>query len=193
MSHAQAYSRLVFPDTVRVFGVALQPVTIGHGLILWRIESPFIVGGKAEARHIVAALLALRCKTARDADRLLNSWRGRLLIRCWGKQVKRLSVVTKTLAEAQIRNHVRGAYDGPSLWGRDEEATKNRCSAPYLTILKVRLMDYLHLSPEAALDYPIGQAVWDLACYAEYRGSMSWMSEEDSDVISELKRRANAA
>jgi hypothetical protein len=115
--------------------------------------------------------------------------RTRWLLRLWAWQLKRREPGVLIAAYAATLAHVEAAFQGPTLWESGEGESK--CSAPYLQTLKTRLMDCFAVSRDAALDYAIAEAIWDIAAFAEDHGRAEWVSADEADTIESLSRIAN--
>ncbi|ODU25077.1 MAG: hypothetical protein ABS95_01100 [Verrucomicrobia bacterium SCN 57-15] len=181
MRLALQYSSVTFPDTIRVFGFTLQPVTLGHALLLQSQRSPFVVGGDKSDGHLIVALYILS-RPWRKGERGLRSgwvrWRMKSL---WGNQFKLCSELNKLKAIALINKHLDRAWQGPALW--ENETGGCTLSAPSLLLLKTRLMHCLSCSRDQALDYPLAEAKWDIAGHAEENRCASWVGGEELDFI----------
>lgn len=177
----EEYAAKIFPSPRRVLGIPLVPLTIGHALLLYRIQSPFFLGGDVLPGQLVRAIYCLSRPCAAAADGL-QSRRVAWLLRLWGRQVKWLTrQPDRDLAVTEIDKHIEEAFRPAPLW--EEDTPGSACSAPYLAVLKVSLMTTFNLDPERALNYPINQAIWDLACDAERKGRTTWVSEAQAKAI----------
>lgn len=180
MGFAKTYSEVINPDSIHVIGQRLMPVTIGHGILLWRLGSPLMTGGDCPHGEIAMAVYVLS-RPWQVAQRGLGKWRTRKLLQFWIWQIKHcLTPQQKASAVASLNDAVDRAFAGPIMW---ESGGGKGCSAPYLQGLKVRLMSHLHQTREQALSYPIREAIWDIDCFAEDQGRVDWVSERDHQAI----------
>jgi hypothetical protein len=188
MSFEDKYAAKVFPDRVRVLGVDLAPVTIGHGLLLHRIGSPLVTGGELGNGDLLLGLYVLS-RGCREAASDLQTGRAAGVIRKWGRKLggafgwRRAGIEALAGgAKAALVEYVERSWEAPELW--EEEAGEGKAlSAPMLQVLKVRVMSCLHQSEEGALNMGIGVARWDLACWGEDQGHCEWVSEEETEAI----------
>lgn len=184
MSYTQQYAALVYPDRVRVLGVALKPVTIGHLLLLHRLKNPFVAGGRIELGHVLTALYVLSrgCKAAAEGlQRRRTAW----LLRVWSWQA---ALRRKEAGEArrQIDRHI-GGIERPPLWENDKATD---CGSPFLLILETRLRHCLGASREEALNTPVSEALWHLGGHAEDQGAVKWVQPDLDAAIRELIGKA---
>jgi hypothetical protein len=188
MTYARQYAGVIHPDRVTVFGRELVPVTIGHALLLTRIGSPFLVGGKIAAGQLVTAIYVLS-RPAEVAARGLDAKRVQWVFKLWAFQLRHLcGALARLMAIHAIEEHLERGWQGPDMW-EGKEGSK-QCNAPTLLVMKTRLMSAFGVSREQALSYPLREAIWDLAAWAEDKG-VDWVSQEDSDMIEEVLKNAN--
>ena len=84
------------PDQFRVLGFALRPLSLGHVIILHRLESPYVTGGRPDIESLATAVF-ICCQTYKEAvngisdpqrDAFMLRWydrlsgRDRWLVRC---------------------------------------------------------------------------------------------------------------
>jgi hypothetical protein len=187
-SYAPQYSAVIFPDRTRVLGVRLLPLSVGQALLLWRIGSPFVAGGPFATGDIVSAIYVLSCP-CNAAARGLQRRRTRWLLKLWAWQLRRRKADVLIAACTALSGHVARAFEGPTMWEDGEGGAK--CSAPYLQTLKTRLMECFGMGRDAALDYAIQEAIWDIAASAEDHGRAEWVSAEEADTIESLATIVN--
>jgi len=180
------YAKARWPDTVRVLGVRLVPLTIDHAILLWRINSPFVAGGPISLAQLVTAVYVL----SRPCDRAAKGLQGRCagwMLKLWGWQLTLLCAdVRQALAICTVGNYIEQAFQGPTLW--EGEGGAKSCSSPFLQVLKCRLQSSLGCTNENAFAYPVQAAIWDLACHAEDSGRADVVNAEDAEAIERLGR-----
>ena len=183
MTHTEKYARMVFPDRVLVLGVELQAATIGHGLLLARIKSPFWGGGAAGTGRICQALWVLSrpCKEAAEG---LQSGRADKVLRGWARQLGRARQSEVEAARAGLARWIDSSFEALPLWDKQEtDGEKKMMGAPVLLILATRLMHTLQVPWREVMDYPIARARWELACHAEEQGGLEWVNERAAAAI----------
>lgn len=183
-SNHAIYSEVLWPDRPVVLGVPLEPVTIGQALLLWRLKSPFIGAGALPPKDgdIVTALYVLS-RPCREAATELRASRVPPAFGGWCQDVALLAEADKVGAREQIDTHVATAFAGPATWSEQKEKPDQQPGAPLLAALKVRLMEVFGLSREEAMDYPVREALWDIAVHGEVNGHLRLVSAADSAAV----------
>jgi len=188
-SYSQRYAAVLFPDRWRILGVPLLPLTLGHALLLDRLELGSAGAPREQGRSLPATtmpdigdlLLCLWvCSRAWDrAAAHLQRRRTRCALKLWAWQMRLTSRARLdaglTAAWAQWQAYLAAAWDAPSVWERDKSAAS---SAPLLQVLKVTLMSRLGHSAQSALDTPLTVALWDICCFWETKGHIEWVSPD---------------
>ena len=162
------YPQTIFPAATRVGPFRLQPLTLGHELLLQRIESPLAIGNEDAAQASVGAvaLAFLVCASPwRHSARALGSWRWRWRLRWHGSRIA-MEVETWCLAFLGYRN---ACWSGPELTEVDGDDGDD-AGSPRLALIKVGAQDSLRLTEDQVLDRPIGLLLWEMAAASERRG-----------------------
>lgn len=174
------YATVAFPDARRVLGVRLLPLSVGHALLLDRIQSPFAPYRAYALTELpgfgdVVEALWILSRPASIAAEQRVSLRGKATIAAWTIRA-RLSARFQpwrwfTVADAAERllRIARDARTGPTLWVK--EGSDKPQGAPFLASLKVTLMRFFRCTEREALDYPLRRALWDTSVWWEMHGS----------------------
>ena len=187
-SYAKQYADVVFPRSCQVLGRRLHPPTIGHLLLLWRVGSPLVRGGVMGAGSLALALFILSRPWHR-AERGMNGWWGQKVRNAWARQLRRCGEFDRAAAQAMLVAWLGQSMTGPELWQPETKGEAKTISAHFLQATKVRLMQCFGMTREAALNTPLREALWDLACYAEDQGTAEWVKAEDAEAIDTLLAR----
>jgi hypothetical protein len=181
------YSAVLFPDRPKILGLVLEAPQLGHLFLLWRRGRMPIradVGGLCEVLYILS-------RNWREAKRGINKrwikWRFKL----WAVQLLLVASEEQRAQLAErIAEYLDAAWEGPEFWEEPLDP-EHRCASPFLQVIKVRLMHLFHLTPEEALDYPLNEAIWDTACYAEDHGKAELVSDEMAGMIDKAHKVAD--
>lgn len=180
-----SYAHTVLQGTRRVAGCRLLPLSVGHALLLERMQSPFQPGAQQVATAADCALLLLVCsRSFSRAKRLVNSWRCKPLL--WALWL--LLVFRTAPARRHLLAYVSEAWTGPDVWV-DRGGRPSGGGA--LMVIINTLCSRLGVQYEEALDRPLRQAVWDVCAYWAQDGAMHFMSPEEAALMDEVRKVAN--
>lgn len=196
MNMSQRYAEAEMPNPVRVLGVELLPVTLGHAKLLQRVGSqfaPFValdpdaeigMGDIFEAIYILSRPAA---KAAAD----LRSWSFWITLNWWAAKYcfaitlrpwKHLAAPT---AAAAIARHVRACCTGPSVFPKRSDSPG--LQAPYLAILEVVLRSRLHVQDPDNVS--VRRAQWMTSVFCEMEGSVEFRGDGIPDRIPPASER----
>ncbi len=189
MSLADQYACALLPDRWRVLGVRLQPLTVGHGIVLARLHSPFTPFSCRPSAHLGDLLLALFA-CGRPWARgwaALGSRKASLFLRLWAWQILRRAESDSIIGSAAdaFGAYVHAHCAGPRVWEKDG-AGASAANSPVLCTLKIGLQEHFGRSEAEALDTLISAALWELYCYAEQHGGLQLVSDTE---LAALPRR----
>lgn len=182
---AQRYVSALFPDIFRVLGKPLQAYTLGHAMLLQRLDNPIVVGGRNPALGDLAQFIAICRRSYPSALRMVSAdWRARLAL--WRA---RPHPVYAGKAFYQIGKYLRASSSMPKRWENEDGAP---IGTPFLQQVKLTLMMNLGKSELQALCTPFALAMWDACGCWEMEGRIR-LADEDSlaearRVIEEAKR-----
>jgi hypothetical protein len=191
MNNAERYAAAHLPDTWRIMGLRLQPLTLGHGLLLARVGSPWTPFALLPTPRSVPPLgdlllaLWILAQPWRKAAAHLSQRRCRWYLRAWELQAVWLSEATLADHGDRLTSFILENLLPPTLW-RNPAAATSRAQAPTLASLKVQLIAQLHLSQDAALDTPLAVAIWDLLTWGESQGTHQFRSESEAAAATHL-------
>lgn len=183
MNNAAAYATACFSDTWHILKIKLRPFTLGHALLLQRLESPFLIGGRRpDGTDLALAVLVCSVpweRAARQAEGRMLGWRMRWL---------RVPVENIWGGVRAFEDYLREAHDGPEFWVRDQGSKKSPLHAPYYQTLKLTQMTQFHKSEREALSTPLRLALWDHAALFESKGIIELLDEKQRELIAEVRR-----
>lgn len=181
---APDYSAAVFPDRYRVAGVWLKPFSLGHALLLQRIESPFsfdVKKGPPGRADVVAA--AFICHQSwRDSARLLDTRRAKSFL--WLKSF--LSKDRMMRDTVTMHEYIEASVPHVDFWRKGETKTSGIGMVHALISAQRR---HYGMDLEGALDVPVAVAQLDRVAFADDSGWIEIFNERDDALIEAAKRR----
>lgn len=179
MDNSHDFALAVHPNRVRVAGVLLMPLCLGHAILLTRIKSPLACYWTGDKRDVGLGDIALAVwiceRPATEAHRKLGSWFTR-------HRVKRLA---RKIASAGSIDTMRGliaylesGFAGPKM---KRQGNCTPCGSPILAMLYASLLSHFHRSDSQAFNTPISLALWNRAALLEEKGIAKVWTEEDED------------
>jgi len=187
------YTEALWPDRWTILGVQLQPLRLGHALLLQRlgISEPSAFSLQPSAFPLGDLLLGLyicsRSVARAGAGLQRTSTRRWLALRAWA--VRLLPARIRALALARYAQYLAAGWQGPRVWLTQKDGGRPR-GAELLQILTVSLMANLGLDRAAALETPLSLALWDCCAFWESEAALEFLSEDDEELIAEAKRIA---
>lgn len=182
------YVRRHIPEPVVCLGVRLRPYCIGHDLLLYNFHSPLVANkknkkGESLAPELGDLLLGLYIcsQTYEDAYRNIAEGKHIRWARDFRKQFHRKPF--KPLEEYDfLSRYIAEAIRQPRVYFTEAEGDNTAGpGAAFQAVLKVFLMERLHLSPSEALNYPIAVAWYEYSVWLEIRGGARIESAEDAE------------
>jgi hypothetical protein len=180
------YAEGYFPDAYRIGGMRMQPMTMGHVLLIERVAPPFAPWRTTEERigsGSIMLFVAIVTRSWRDAAVVLErpSW-------VWRWKANRITrrVNGDPRAVATVEAYLKAQVNLPDMtrWMRDNLTTTG---AEMSHALMVTLMQ-LGATRAEAMDTPLRLALWDQAFLQEQNGAVSL--ESDGSGKTEAKRKA---
>lgn len=174
---------VVWPQAIlyeppKVLGKTLRGFSAFHALMLEAVQSPFMVGGKADLQDLI---LAVRICAHRWADRA--KIKDTDAIKTWGKHIKRGDFIG---ARQTFDLYLAESFKMPEFWNKSGSSLRANF-AFHLVTFGMRI---LGLSEADAWDTPIARMVCYRACWAESEGDTSLKSDSEQSGI-ELLRKEN--
>lgn len=173
MTLAASYALAVLPQRFTVLGQILEPFTLGHALLLTRLESPFApfsdhAAAPADSDGVgeLVAAIWVCAQPWRHAAKHLASRRTRWLMRGWQWQ---LNWGKLARASALFQAYLVESTRGPRTFAKD---TDSQLRSPSIAVIRVLLANAFGLTPDQSLDTPLAAALWDLAAYQELKGNV---------------------
>lgn len=183
MTNLDCYAAAALPVRPRVCGKWLRPFTVGHALLLHRLESPFITNQAIPewgdlilaveilSRPPLEAEESLGCKWMRFA--LGTLWPIRLL--WWRRSIQDEIEKFETYLDAAMAT--------PMTWSKPEADNSQPSGSPFVLQLLVAQMAWLGKSESDALNTPYSSALWQVYTAGEMKGSLQIVSDRERAVM----------
>jgi len=177
----QQYAETLWPGQWRIFGLGLRPLSLGHALLLRRLNL------SDEDYNEMLQAIWLCHHDWRDAARIAFrplSMRGRLWV--YRHLIWTYLKPDEALAEGVAWNHyLTESWSIPKLRSTERH---NESKAPDLLQIKVTLQAELGYSHQEAMDLPVSQAIWECAAHSERNGGCAFVTEYDETLESLAER-----
>jgi hypothetical protein len=181
MTDAQ-YLTALYPDQYLVLGRRMAHFTLGHALLLERLESPFMVHSRIPAAGDVRLALAICSRryprACAFADSRFMKWR---LPRVRSRDV--------LPGAAQMFDYIRAYQQHPECWsGR---GGGRLMGTPFFQAVKLTHVMHLGKTELEALCTPLSLALWDYASCWELLEKMELVSGPDREAMRSLESMNN--
>lgn len=184
------FPEAIFPVSIRLARVRLQPMTLGHALVLQRFGSPYAPGvdrGEPGSGDIVL-LLWVCAQDWRMAWSRRTSLGGRLWRYWFAGRIRPALEHYRSLADAYVGH----CWSGPKVRAAGEGAP---LASPALGVLMAALMSEFRMTRNEALSTPLAEALWLASIQGERNGVLGLDSEEGVSLVEiarEIARREAA-
>jgi len=171
----EAFSLMLAPRPHRCLGARLEPLTIGHALLLQRLDSPFLSGQPVTATRLFEAVFVCCQHHDKALANMQRWWIPKLLwLWAWRHRKTNLQIEsTKFLAYLDENFSVARV--------KKSRGSSSTAGAPWPVRVLVALMAELHWSEQTALNCPVIKANGLLAALAESRGEIKLWSKADHE------------
>lgn len=179
MTNLSRYTAAVLPDTYRVLGRWLVPITLGHLLLLIRLRNPLACGGRTmDAADIAQAVLVCSKPQSIVTRTIDRRWQR---VRLWWLGLRALWDAPR--ARAALLAYAASGLARPTLWMSSGDG-RQPSGAPYWLGVQITLMRDLGMTWSETLDTPVSVAMWLCAGIWEGNGGCSIASDIEHDVMS---------
>lgn len=178
------------PESRTVLGLTLLPLSLGHLILLRRVESAFLTASPPDFNDLAVSVLicsqtyegALEAFRDPDLQTFMRKWHDRIT------KNDRLSVRLgfRRKAVLDFVSECKAFYDylsentkGPNYIYDTEKVKPMECAPEQ--VIKVSLMRDLHLSETEVLNRSWRLCLWDRATLRALEGAIDFTKEEDLD------------
>jgi hypothetical protein len=158
-----------------IIGLRMVPFTVGHAILLHRLGSPFVTGGRASAKDLVEAVVVCS-QSAEESIKTMASVFRWVPLRLMRQKVSKSDLVK----ECQIlQEWIGDKSDCPEVL-RQPGAGSRQAAMPWPERLLVGLVD-IGFSEQTVLNMPVTDAERFFLTNAELHGQVElWSNEQDA-------------
>lgn len=180
IDNSHDFALAVHPNRVRVAGVLLMPLALGHAILLTRLKSPLASYWTGESKPVSVGDVALAIwvleRPATQAHRRIGSWLTRWRI---GRIAKRVAKRGSIGVIHELVKYLEAGFSGPKM---KRQSSASTCGSPILAMLYASLLAHFHRSDSEAFNTPISLALWNRAALLEEKGVAKVWTEEDQEL-----------
>jgi len=172
----------ILPEPINLLGQRLNPFSLGHCILLNRLDNPFYVGGNTDLQDVLQGVFI--CSQTFDeawtalADKNLDE-----RIIKWQAQLGRIDIQEVT---SVFSDYLKNGSFSPDL--SDESESKRQPGTPFLLRLKLILQSKLGYTEKEALEKPFGAVLHEVLGLAELRGDVKVMNADELEMHEEHKK-----
>lgn len=204
----EAFYLAAIPDTWEILGLKLRPFSLGHVILLHRIESPFI-GHQPKGSKLFddLALAVLICSESYangiqilhdpGLSKALRSWADSLTgMNRWAVRLrlKKPNLINFEGPASEFSEYIKEHSKIPDYDFNPDDLREVHC--PEVQLVKVALMREMGISESEILDRPWGLCLWDYVTMNAQDGKIKMVDtaqkHEARDVANNLLARINS-
>jgi len=182
------YLLAALPDRFIILGQLLRPFSLGHLMILKRLNNAFVSGAEkitlADTDDLISGVLVCS-NTYEEANETLQDPKLPGLLNQWGEKLGEFDILQKM---REFSDYVTKGCTRPLLALPDEDGTTP--GAPFIQRLKIVLQSELNQSESEVLNKPFGLALHDYFAFFEIKKAVRILTQEDIETSSTLEQLA---
>lgn len=190
------FYRAQLPDTSIVLGLPLRPLSLGHLILLSRMQSPFVVGGERNWANLSASVLicaqtyeeGVASLDDPDMDRFMRKWHDKITGNDrWSVRLclKSPNVLNLFLECSAFQEYLDANTKGPNFSYDPNKFRPLNC--PSEQIIKIALMRDLHFTESEVLNRSWLLCLWDYTTLRTLAGQVDMV---DDDAIQDAQNVA---
>jgi hypothetical protein len=182
--HLETFAAARWPDRIRVLGRWMEPLSVGHILLLTRLGHPLVGGPQPFDAVAIGTAVALCSLPATRAFGHVRTWAFRLRViylslrAAWNRRAA--VQLTRYMVAGSRRPRTRKTGSGGA------------SSVPFWLVVLTTLQRDHGMTEAEALDYPAAAAVWICIPGWEANGALQLVSETELQVVADVKAEAAA-
>jgi len=182
------YAATIWPDHSRLGRRRLQPLSLGHALLLQRLGLDTLRPlAQDPGAGTLGLYLAVLSRPWRRAAALVDSWRARWVL-AW-LALRFVAPATRLVAGILLGRYLTAAWRGPKVWTKN--ATAPTQDDP-LRVLTCTLTQRLGYTPDAALDLSLERALWEACTYLAAEGHLEFYTSDDARLAALARAEASS-
>jgi hypothetical protein len=182
VSLEQEILQLVVPDVTYCLNVRLRPFSIGHLLLLKRLQSPFILSGRISYEHLLEAVF-ICAQTFDEGQAGLNRPDTRTVLRKFHRRISVFGFKSVAFRRGAtiLEEHIEKSLRFPVMYSK--ESSSDETELPFWLPLLINVSKNLHQPITDLLDMPIGFVYSLYAALCESMGQAQLVSRSRLDEI----------
>jgi len=164
------------PATPTVLGLRMEPFTVGHAILLHRLDSPFVIGGEITSSSLVEAVLVCSQSAVESVKTMASPFRW-LPLRLMRSRVQRSNLVQECEA---MKSWIESQTDCPEVLQKPGCRAK-RPTMPWPERLLVGLVD-IGFSESTVIQMRVADAERLYLTRAEMNGDVELWSDRDEEL-----------
>jgi len=170
------YAATIWPDHFRLGRRRLQPLSLGHALLLQRLGLSTLRPLEQDpGAGTLALYLAVLSRPWRRAAALVDSWRIRWVLAWFA--LRFIPLATRLVASILLGRYLTLAWRGPKVWTKNATAPTQDEPLRVLTCTLTQRLGYTHAD---ALDLTLERALWEVCTHLAAEGHMEFYSSDDA-------------
>ncbi len=180
---SEEWLKAVLPEPINLLGQRLNPLSLGHVILLNRLGNGFFVEDAEPVLEDLFEAVFICCQNFQEgwdslADPKLNE-----RIQKWQEQlgafdhISSAEIFEQYKADGSIKPDFNDTGEGGRVPG-----------SPFLLRIKLILQSKLGYREQEALDKPYGSALWEVFGLSELNGDCKITNAEEAEMLEEHKR-----
>jgi hypothetical protein len=190
----QDFLAAIVGDTTRVLGFELKPFSLGDLLILKRLGSPFIAGGRVPTYPELQEAVLVCANDFDASQRLLRANTTRFMVRWWHRRLSLCGLrrIDTALASAMLLHHIEKAMSNRPILKPKADSSGEDLNSPWELTLLSFLMEKLHQSFDVAINQPLALSRWLYGSAMERTGAAILSSESEENEYQNIADKMQA-
>jgi len=182
------YLHSIIPEPVTILGQELRPFSLGHYLLLNRLECAFLSEDKEPLLGDLLLGLLVCSNTYEVAQDLLRRDDLGDDIKAWAGNVGEFEADEK----AQLfSDYLSRAMEVPKFW-TSGQANGSKAGAPWPQLVRTRLLSEGGLTARELMNQPLGQTWWDYLALNEQKGALKLNDATTEELLKRHREKENA-
>ena len=190
------YFLAAVPEPVTLLGLRLRPFSLGHVVLLNRIESAFVLGGQPDFNDLAASVFicsqtysdGLASFDNPELPRFMAEWAAKLMGVSWLTRLglKNPKIIDFPAKCAEFAKYIEDGSRMPTYDYNPEEVRSMECTG--IQLVKTTLLSEMNFTEAELLDRPWGLCLWDYVTLKAIKGQVRiW----EKDTIADAQKFAN--
>lgn len=189
------YVKSAIPEPYTILGVRLRPFSLGSYFLMERFDVGFIDEDVDRVGGIPDLLLAIAiCSRTYeeflefiDNEKEFNKW-----TKTWGKQVNKQAKTDKNFnllyKFMDFEKYMKDGVRVPKYFEGDADGDGKSSGAHWTQCLLLTLTSELGYTQTEALNMPVSKALADYFKWAETKGMVSLMDDDELEMVEEMEK-----